>query len=180
MSLPEDRLTAVVADLRGAFDRAFAEPERGAAPAAVDFLEIRVAEQAYLLRLEQVASLHAERKLVRVPSPRPELLGLFGLRGSVVPTYHLGRLLGRAAGLAPRWVAVARAPEPFAIAFEHFEAYLRLPLAGVVTAGGAERPFTGGNVSTPAGPRPWLDLAGLAAYVARPSATVTFEGEHRR
>ena len=112
-------LASQLEELRAAFDRTFAFAEQDQAGAQyVDVLAIRVAEQGYALRLAEVLAVHAERKLVPVPSPAPELLGLVGLRGLVAPVYDLRRLLGHAAGPTPRWLALARGTSAIGFAFD--------------------------------------------------------------
>ena len=81
MSQASDNLLERAEQLRAAFDRAFAAPPPGAAATTVDLLAIRCAEQPIALRMSEVLSIHTDRKIVPVPSPAPELLGLFGVRG---------------------------------------------------------------------------------------------------
>jgi purine-binding chemotaxis protein CheW len=65
-----------------------------------------------------------------VPSPRPELLGVAGIRGAIVPIYSLAQLLGRADDGAPRWVVLAAAgAERVGLAAEAFERHLVVPAA---------------------------------------------------
>jgi chemotaxis signal transduction protein len=94
MSPAERNLAHVAAELRETFDASFANAHAAEPPPELDLLEIRVAEHGYALRLSQVLALHADRKLVPVPGPRPELLGLVGMRGVVAPVYDLRLLLG--------------------------------------------------------------------------------------
>src|SRR5688572_94281 len=154
-------LSATAGELRSAFDRSFAESIAASPPPQLDMLAIRVAEHRYALRLSEVLAVHADRRLVPVPSALPELLGLAGLRGVVVPVYDLRRLLGYAAGVAPRWLALVRAPAPFAVAFEQFEAHLRLPETALIVGNGtnvAQSSFARGSVETADGPRSVIDL----------------------
>lgn len=167
-------LASKLEELRAAFDRTFAAAEQDQAAAQhVDVLAIRVAEQGYALRLAEVLAVHAERKLVPVPSPAPELLGLVGLRGLVAPVYDLRQLLGHAAGPTPRWLALARGMSAIGFAFDALDQHLRVPLGDVVMpqaieAGG--RIFTPGSVLTPSGPRPLLHLPTLIERVTHGQA----------
>jgi len=182
MSAPA-RLARLASELRLAFDGSFAEPAAEVAPAQLDLLAIRVAAHGYVLRLAEVSSLHADRRLVPVPSPRPELLGLVGVRGLTVPVYDLRRLLGHEPGRLPRWVALVRAATPFAVAFEQLEAHLRVEQSSVVaTLEGASpsHPFLGGSVSTAEGPRLLIDLPALVAGVTGIQRARAPEGEGRR
>src|SRR5204863_3892405 len=95
----EQKLSA----LRQNFDQSFARAAGGAQPSQLDFLAIVVAGDAYAIRLSEVQSLHADRKLVAAPSVLPELLGVCGFRGVLMPVYDLARLLGYGPGQAARW-----------------------------------------------------------------------------
>lgn len=170
MTLPAKGLAGAAATLRAAFDGGFAEPQAAEPAAHTDLLAIRVGEHPYALRLTEVLAVHTDRKLVPVPGPRPELLGLVGLRGLVVPVYDLRLLLGYAAGPVPRWLAVARSGSPFAVAFEVFEAHLRVADSEVISAetgAVALHPFVRGSIRTSSGPRPLIHLPALIGSVTR-------------
>jgi chemotaxis signal transduction protein len=163
VSAPE-RATSRAAELRGDFDASFARAPDPATPPQLDLLVIRVAEHRYALRLSQVLAVHADRKLVAVPSPRADLLGLVGLRGAIAPVYDLGLLLGYGSTSAPRWLAHVRVATPLAVAFEHFEQHLRLPLADVTSAlatEGAVHPFATGSAKSTSGPLSIIDLPAI-------------------
>ncbi|MES1182666.1 MAG: chemotaxis protein CheW [Myxococcales bacterium] len=168
-------LASKLEELRAAFDRTFAAAEQDQAAAQhVDVLAIRVADQGYALRLAEVLAVHAERKLVPVPSPAPELLGLVGLRGLVAPVYDLRQLLGHAAGPTPRWLVLARGPSAIGFAFDALDQHLRVPLVDVVMPQASEAGgtifFAPGSVLTPSGPRPLLHLPTLIERVTHSQA----------
>jgi purine-binding chemotaxis protein CheW len=160
--------------LREHFDASFAEPPPAAAPPQTDLLAIRCGEHGFTLRLAEVISVHTERKVVAIPSPSPQLLGLAGVRGQVFPVYDLAALLGQTPSSAPRWLALVRARAPFAIGFDSIEQHLRVPTDHIVTASQdapAAHPFGGGSVRTASGPRPLIDLPALfEAVMGRRSA----------
>jgi chemotaxis signal transduction protein len=126
-------LTRRAATLRLAFGSGFAEPVRRAAGAAVDLLAIRAGAEAYALRLSEIAGLFADRKITSVPGSDPALLGIAGFRGAIVPVLRLATLLGHSAAGTPRWLVIAAA-EPVALAFESFEAQLRIPRDAILPA----------------------------------------------
>ncbi|MCC6749382.1 MAG: chemotaxis protein CheW [Deltaproteobacteria bacterium] len=110
-----------VASLRRDFDESFARPgSTGEAPRE-RFLTLCVADVAYAVRLEQVAALHADRRVVPLPSGTPALLGVAGFRGSVVPVYRLDLLLGLAESAPARWLILSPGPDPVALAFHRYE-----------------------------------------------------------
>lgn len=166
-----DGLSRKAAELRAAFDRSFAASEQERAAAAeVDILAIRVADQRYALRLSEVQAVHAERKLVPVPSPVPELLGLVGLRGLVAPIYDLRLLLGHPAGPVPRWLALAHATSAIGFAFDALEVHLRVSANDLVmprVGDAGSHHFAPGSVVTASGPRPLIHLPSLIESVTR-------------
>ena len=117
-------LSTRAAELRTAFDRAFAAPPRGDVEARQDLLAIRIGAEAYAVKLAEVRGLFADRKFTRVPGGDAALLGIAGFRGALVPVYSLAIVLGHAATQAPRWLVVA-ATAPVALAFEAFEGHVR-------------------------------------------------------
>lgn len=127
------RLTERSAELRNAFDRSFAAPLRATLVQTLDLLAIRVEGEPYAVRLADVAGLFADRSVTTVPASNPALLGLAGFRGTVVPVYSLGRLLGHSATVTqvPRWLIIAAAA-PVALAFDAFDGHLRATAEALV------------------------------------------------
>jgi len=150
------------AELRQAFDLAFAEPARSGSAEMEDFLAIRVGEDAHMLRLAEVASLSPLRSVTRLPTPLPALLGLMGFRGAIVPLYDLRVLLGYAAAGVPRWTVIA-AGTPLGLVFDAFDGHERHPReAGAQPAGAAHaRPHVHEVLSSAGAPRPVVSLASL-------------------
>jgi chemotaxis signal transduction protein len=107
-----------------AFDRSFAEPLRVAAEDRVSLLMIGCGRQPFALRSLQVTELVADRSLVAVPSRHPELLGIAGIRGALVPVFDLAALLGSARQEArPQWLVLADRHAPVGLAFDRLEGY---------------------------------------------------------
>jgi purine-binding chemotaxis protein CheW len=74
----------------------------------------------------------AGRRVVSVPAVTPDLLGLAGIRGGIVPVFGLATILGYGpAPGSPRWMILCGAEEPIALAFSDFEGYLRLPTSSL-------------------------------------------------
>jgi chemotaxis signal transduction protein len=122
-----DALSALsqrAAELRSAFDRAFATPPRGKAAVEQDLIAIRVATQPCAIRLAEVTGLFADRKIIRVPGSNAALLGIAGFRGALMPVYSLRALLGHSDAQTVRWLVIAAAA-PVALAFDAFEGHLR-------------------------------------------------------
>lgn len=163
-----DRAELSALRLRVEFDRTFAEAHPTPAPPHLDLLEVRIAQHRYALPLTDVLAVHADKKLVPAPSPRPELLGLVGLRGVVCPVYDFAQLLGHAADRAVRWLVQVRAPTPFALGFERLERHLRVATSALharptETLGG----FATRRVETDVGVLPVVDLLGIFEDLTR-------------
>jgi len=119
-----------VAELRDAFDQSFARAPSPDTGAVENLLAIRIGANPYALRLTDVSGLFADKKVTWLPSPAPELLGMAGIRGTVLPVYDLGMLLGCPRAAAPRWLVVVAAT-PVALAFEAFDGYLSVRAEGI-------------------------------------------------
>jgi purine-binding chemotaxis protein CheW len=117
--------------MRRAFDRAFALPSQRDDTPTEDFLAIGVDEQAIALRLSDVTGLFTGRKIMRLPSQAPALLGIAGFRGGILPVYDLGMLLGRPAAESPRWLVIAKGAA-VALAFDGFHGHRRISKAAIL------------------------------------------------
>ena len=122
-----------VVELRNAFDRERAAPfSSSASKQSEDLLALRVCRDAYALRVSEICGLITGRKIVAFPTPIPELLGVTGIRGALVPVYSLAALLGYPAEAeGTRWLVLCGAEEPVALAFGDFEGYLRVALTSL-------------------------------------------------
>lgn len=124
MSATVSKLEGKVAEMRRLFDESFALalPEQVAAPEPM--LAITVEGERFALRLREILGVAASKeKIVPVPSRVPELLGLTGIRGVVVPVFSLSRLLGFDSGhdQALWLVFCGEGQSPIALAFEGME-----------------------------------------------------------
>lgn len=170
------------AALREAFDRTFAEAPAEGASLFEDFLAVRVAGDPYAIRLAELAGLHCDRKVVGLAGDDRGFLGIASLRGALVPVYDLGTLLGYASAAAtPRWLVLARAPSPLALAFDLFESHVRIPLGepaspSAAAARGHARPHVLGAVRADDSVRPIIHIASLLqALIGRAHARTPTE-----
>lgn len=135
--IPDDNIGETIDDnkatqLRQAFDRSFALPPSQASQEVEDLLTIRLAGDPYAIRLLDIAGMVAGREVVPVPAVTPDLLGLAGIRGGIVPVFGLATILGYGpAPGSPRWMILCGSEEPIALAFSDFEGYLRLPTSAL-------------------------------------------------
>lgn len=175
MTAPD--LATVVERLRAEFDQSFArEPRVGGGPGELLAL-IRVRDDPFALRLQELGGLLADRAISRLPSPVVELRGLAGFRGALVPVFDLGALLGYAPSAAPRWLALSQGRSPIALAFDRFDGTAVIgPDELTATPGhGADGTETAAAspgltprvARTPGGPRPVVHFPSLLAAVDR-------------
>lgn len=126
--------------LRDEFDRAFAAP-RMKPESLESFLILRIEGDRYAVSLRDVATVHADRRVVALPSPRAALLGLASFRGTLTPVYDLRRLLGHPAQSDPnehsqqRWLLVLRTREAVGVSFDALEAHVRVAADRVASLG---------------------------------------------
>jgi chemotaxis signal transduction protein len=125
MSALRSDVAGRAAELRLAFDCAFAEPVRLDTAAKEELLAIRIDTQAFAIRLSEISGLFAGKKITPVPGSHAALRGIAGFRGAIVPVYDLQILLGHASTATPRWLVIAAAAS-VALAFEAFEGQLRV------------------------------------------------------
>jgi purine-binding chemotaxis protein CheW len=165
------RLRDRLGELRRTFDRSFTEPPPPPSVEADNLLAIGVAGDPYAVRLREISALFADRTTTPLPGSRPELLGVGGFRGSIIPVYDLARLLGYPGSAAPRWLVVTAGVPPVAFAFDSLDGHLRVAadaIARVDTGGEADRGhgFVGQVVHTPKAVRSVVDVPALCAAIA--------------
>ncbi len=121
-----DRRPSRVEELRAEFDASFAAVPAPGRADRVALLSLRAGGELVALRVLEVSGLFKARTIVPVPSARPELVGLCGVRGAVLPVYGLARLLRipEEPGAA-RWMVLAGPRDgPVALAFGGLEGHL--------------------------------------------------------
>jgi len=88
----------------------------------VALLAVRAGAELVALRVLEISGLLKARTVVPVPSARSELVGVCGVRGTVLPVYGLARLLRiPEEPAAARWMVLAG---PVALAFGGLEGHL--------------------------------------------------------
>lgn len=158
---------ARVRAMREEFDRAFAAPLADDRGQLDDFLQIGAGDATYVVRLSEVAALHADHQAMWLPGPVSSLIGLVGLRGRVLPLYDLRRLLGVSDAAAARWMLVVRERE-VALAFPRFDGHHRVPSDCVTPARPDDRhtSHVNGVVSLAGATYPLLDLHSIVDAIA--------------
>ena len=126
-------IVKTVAEMRNAFDQTYALPLSASETAqSENLLVFRLAGDPYAIRTREIKGLASDRKIIALPTSIPELLGLAGIRGELVPVYSLAALLGymRDAN-QPRWLALCGEEKPIGISFNHLDGYIRFPSAQI-------------------------------------------------
>jgi chemotaxis signal transduction protein len=149
-----------VAELRLAFDRAFASPAARATDDTDDMLAVRIAGDPYALRVSEMSGLATGKKIAFLPSRRPSVVGIAGVRGSLLVVHSLSALLGY--GLHPSpctWLALSSGDEPVGLGFDDLEGFLRVRRADVHAADSAEaKPYVGDMARIAGGTRPVVSI----------------------
>ena len=159
------------AQLRHAFDRMFALPPETASPEVEDLLMIRVAGDPCAISLCDISEIVTDRSIVPVPAATPDLLGLAGIHGGIVPVFSLSAILGYGSDSdSPRWMILCGTEEPIALAFSVFEGYLRLPTSALHTdenlsATREKVKYVNQVASTPDGARAVISMALIVATI---------------
>lgn len=143
--MPEpDPIHVTVRALREEFDRSFAAAPVLPGRDRESLLTITVGECAYALRLAEIRGLHAARRILALPGALPELLGVAGFRGQIVPVYDLGALLGQearhAGAAAPRWLVQLQHGAALALAFDAFDGHFSAAPADLLADPAAPAP----------------------------------------
>jgi chemotaxis signal transduction protein len=153
-------------ELRGDFDRSFAEPARSHDVEHVELLVVKAGGRPYALRLSQTAGLHPDRPVAPLPGPLPALLGLAGFAGTVVPVYDLAALLGHPGPTRPRWLVLAGGTPPLALAFHELDGHVRVAAGAIIGESARDgRGFLRGMVTLAGGTRPIVDVPAARAAV---------------
>jgi chemotaxis signal transduction protein len=155
--------------LRRAFDETFARVPEPQSSDDEEVLNIRLGNDLYVLRLREIAGVYVEHKLVPLPGPMAELLGIAAIRGVLVPVYDLGALLGYRVNAGLRGFVLARSKSPVGFACGTPERLQRLPRASFANSEevGAERPHLSGLVRISDTLRPVVDMESLVQTIEK-------------
>ena len=159
-------MTASQADeLARAFDADFARAAAVRTADSEDLLAIRVGGDPYALVRGELAGLFADKAVTPLPGAAPGLLGISGFRGAVVPVYDLRSAIGGIPPAEPpRWLVTAAAA-PVALAFDRFEAFLRVPRDAIASHAGTAAGHVRRAMRHAGELRPILDLASIVEAI---------------
>jgi purine-binding chemotaxis protein CheW len=138
MSSNGSRLQAQVAEIRHLFDSSFAAPEQSGRSAVEHMLAVQVGGERLAVPVAQLSGLTlAQGTILPVPSSVPELLGITGVSGVVVPVFSLAALLGIARSSSPcRWLMLCGGrQQAIALAVDLVEGHMAVPADGILARG---------------------------------------------
>lgn len=174
MSVRTHVAESLAQEMRGEFDRTFAEPPRAEIAAVENLLAIRVGDHPYAIRIAEIKGILADRAIVLLPTLFPALIGLAGHRSSLIPVYDLSTLLGHARTSDPRWIVLVAAFDALAgLAFDRFEGQLQISASALATAGYSEASRRRVSQLVRVGDitRPLLSISSLLEEIPRPRAS---------
>lgn len=124
--------------LRQEFDLSFAQAVRTQTTQLENLLALRIAGDPYAIRVADIKGLYTDRRIMPLPSPMTELLGVTGFRGQIAPVYDLAALLGYGRAASARWLILLRssAGEPLCLAFECFETHFSVSPHDIASTSG--------------------------------------------
>jgi len=140
VSPAENRLQTKVAEYKKVFDDSFAAPEQSERMVVEQMLAITVGSDRLAVALRDISGLTlAKGTILPVPSRVPELLGITGIRGVVVPVFNLAALLNIEPGASQcRWLILCRERKAtIALAVDLVEGHLEIPADELIANGPA-------------------------------------------
>jgi chemotaxis signal transduction protein len=165
--MPLRALDAGVAELRRAFDQTFAVRPPAPSAAHVDLLALRVAGDPCVVFLRDINGILRATRIASVPGAPADVLGLAGVRGTLVPVFALASLLGHTVQEPARWLLICGTDEPLAFAVAAIDGHFQLPESRLHTnAHHADgRPHISQVAETDAGVRPVINIPHLVAGI---------------
>jgi purine-binding chemotaxis protein CheW len=124
----------------------------------VDLLAVTADAYALAVPLKEMAGLCTDRTITPLPGSPPDLLGVAGLRGHLIPVYDLAHVLDKGQIRERRWIVLAAGSPAFAVAVDRVDGLLRVSRDAIAAP---EQETTPAMVYTENGPRPVVDLAAV-------------------
>ena len=167
------------AELRAEFDLSFAAAHQEDRARGDSFLEIKVGDGVFTLRLGEIAGLFSDYRITPIPSTAPSLLGVASFRGVITPVYSLEAFFEKQVNGAARWLVVA-ATAQVAFAFTGLIGHTQrsssdaLPTASLTKAPGQRaQKFTRHFLPIGDHLRPIIDLPAIVAEIRAISSKST-------
>jgi purine-binding chemotaxis protein CheW len=111
-----------VQEMRRTFDQAFASASAAATEMVERLLLVQVGAKPFVIRNGDISGLAKAKRIVPAPSRHPELVGIAGIRGVLIPVFNLAKLVGlEARSEELHWLALVTGEQSIALAFDEFE-----------------------------------------------------------
>ncbi len=121
--------------LRRAFDETFVRPLQERTQAGEGFLAIGISGDPFAVRLTEIVEIYKDRRVVPMPSPRRDFLGLAGLRRGITTVYSLRGLMGYPVSREKEsWLFLAAPGHSIAFAVDRIEGHLRVDPTNILSA----------------------------------------------
>ncbi len=169
MSLEDTSPDARLAELRREFDQSFAAAAVARPGAELALLMLGIGDERFAVPLREVAGLAACPPIVGVPSRTPDLLGIAGIRGGLVPIFSLAMLLGQSRDPEPPGWLLLCGDEPLGLAFARFLGHSRAPAGAFrpAPAGETRSPHVAQLLTLDERPVPVLSVASLVRFLVQ-------------
>jgi chemotaxis signal transduction protein len=119
-------------ELRTSFDQTFAVAPRAEAEPLISLISVRVINKPFVLRSEHITAIVKPTRITPFPSSIPESIGVAGIRGVLVPVFHLAPFLGLECPIgAVHWIVLANRESPIGFAFDEFEGQVEVSKSGL-------------------------------------------------
>ncbi len=113
-------------------------------------------------------SLHCDQAVVAIPGSTPELLGITGIRGSIVPVFSLDALLGYGSHGPGRWLALCGDGDIIGLCFSDLDAYRKSELGEIIALSSTQaRRHVAGLLGAGSDSAYLLDTTSILAAIAR-------------
>ena len=168
----EDGGAARLAEMRREFDESFARPAAGPRRDLERLVSLRAGGDRFAVLLSELSCLERTPRLEPLPDAPPDLLGLAGIRGRLVPVFSLARLLGcqgARGGDAARWLVIVRGEPPIGLAFDALDGYLLVARVDLHPSGDA-RAHVPSLARAVDGVLGLIDTASITAEISRRTA----------
>lgn len=168
-----DQESRRLADLRSAFDGSFAGPPPAKPEDRLSLIAIRLGNETLVLRTDQITGVAKCRRITPLASRIPELLGVTGMRGLLVPVFSLAALLGQARNEKCSWLVLAHRESPVTLAFDEFEGQIEIQRTCLCDdAGATPRRHVRQLAQTGSGVRAVIDVPSVVEAI-REAAEIT-------
>ena len=131
--MQERDIAGDLAAMRAEFERAFAEPRRAEREEPESLVAVRIAGAPYAFRIKELTGIAVGRRVVKLPSDVPAMVGLAGVQGRLVPVWSLAALMGiPSTEQQNQWIALCGQADQVGLAFEKIDGYLQVSPASIV------------------------------------------------